>query len=404
MIIKNSLLQRFLEAITEQNRIYDLITKKDMMFCELIFEHYDDALQINTKEDVFSFYYITELDNFVLRQINKNQAFCIDPLQNNLSEVYYNLLNNYYQKTYKENLDEILWIKETLVYIDNKCETFRYSNKFSKNYTDEVSSRFTENQKSNQDKLNNILNEHEQKITNTKVELQDEINVFKEQLSIEVENIDDLVKNQEKKSIENNITILGIFVGIVAVLFGGISFVSLLSDKLLSANPIKSFMLITFMAIILFDSILALFYYISKVTDKNLISSNNCWTQCKYMNNKNDKYSKLKKPIYFVRRAVCTIAQKSKFAFWSNVVLTEFLLFLFILYLLINNGRFNGDTKNGITFGNVIIALFVPTFSSLLIAYLARPCKCYYEYAKKSLLKVNKKEQLKHDSQNAKSV
>lgn len=390
MIIKNSLLQKFLEAITEQNRIYDSVTEKDKEFCKLIFAKFDEALQINTKEDVFSFYYITELDNFVLRQINKNKAFCIDPLQNNLSDVYYNLLNNYFTNIYNKNLNEILWIKETLIYIDNKCEIFRYSNKFSKNYTDEVSSRFTENQRSNQMRLNNILNKNEQRISDTKEELHQEFDAFKQSLSKEVKNVDDLVKNQEKKSIENNITILGIFVGIVAVLFGGISFVSLLSDKLLSANPIKSFMLVAFMALILFDSILALFYYISKVTDKKLISSNDCWTRCKYMNNKNkSRCYKLKEPFIFVRRTVCTIAQKSKFAFWSNVVLAEFLLFLFILYLLINNGRFNGDTTNGITFCNVVIALLLPTFSSFGIAYLARPCECYYEYAKKSLQKAN---------------
>lgn len=390
MIIRNILLQNFLEAITEQNRIYASITEKDIMFCKMISENYNEALQINTKEDVFSFYYITELDNFVLRQINKNQAFCIDPLQNNLSEVYYNLLNNYYQSAHKGNLNEILWVKETLVYIDNKCETFRYSNKFSINYTDEVSSRFTENQKSSQNKLNNILNEHEQKITNTKNELQNEISGFEKNLSIRVKNINDLVENQEKKSIENNITILGIFVGIVTILFGGISFVSLMSNELLSANPIKSFMLVTFMAIILFDSILALFYYISKVTNKRLVSYNNCWLHCKYMPCNNDRL--INKFIKFVRRSICAIAQKSKFAFWSNVVLSEFLLFLFMLYLFTNHGWFNYDTQNGITFKNVIFSLLLPFISFLIILLLSRPCKRYYNCANQNSESVNENE------------
>lgn len=387
--LNNEFLQSFIDAISEDERVFTSISKNDDVFCEKISYEFKEIGRIPSGEDIFSFHYICSLDELILNKLKNNSSLRMDEFETRLSINYYNLLKTFCYKKYEVDLDTIPWVLESLKYIDNKCELLNHSKFLTNQYADNAVLQSTSNLigidnriKSVDNVLNDFVEDTENKIDSISVQIKAQNDTYKKQ--------NKKIKKQEQKSIENNITILGIFVGIVAVLFGGISFVSLLSDKLLSANPIKSFMLITFMAIILFDSILALFYYISKVTDKNLISSNDCWTQCKYMNNKNDKYSKLKKPIYFVRRTVCTIAQKSKFAFWSNVVLVEFLLFLFILYLLINNGRFNGDTENGITFLNVFFAILLPAISSFTIAILARPCKCYYEYANKTLQKTNK--------------
>lgn len=390
MGVGNDLIDLFLTTLTENNKNYYSVSETDKKFCEQLSKNFEQAKKISTKEDIFSFYILNELDCFVLNLLKNRGSFFLNEFGQNLGNVYYPVLKKYFNNKYNKNLDDVKWVLGFLDYVDNKCTILSLTS--DKTYKKSIGSYDTF-VKSNKNLVNRI--ENQEKVSKN---LLDNIDKAQKNIDKVTESTNEQktkLEQQEKKSIENNITILGIFVGIVAVLFGGISFVSLLSDKLLSANPIKSFMLITFMALILFDSILALFYYISKVTDKKLISYNDCWTHCKYMNDKNNKT--LKKTGYFIRRSVCTIAQKSKFAFWSNVVLAEFLLFLFILYLFINNGRFNGDTKNGITFLNVVFAISLPAISSLIILYLARPCKCYYEYAAKELELINSKLDKKSD-------
>lgn len=367
--VGNSLIDSFLIAIREK-RDFSTITEKDKLFCEKIYNDFKLAQKIETKEDIFSFYLMSELDELVLDIIKRNSSFLADEFGELLSCGYYNNLVLYFQEIYSLDLKKVKWIYSALKYIDNKCAMLSLTTDVSYIKSSELYETYRE---VNEDYYNrfNQLNETSRDLISNVNNTQTELNNLSEKLD-----------KQEKKAVENNVTILGIFVGIVAVLFGGISFLNLLSGSLLTANPIKSFMFITTVAIILFNSILALFYFISKITGKEIVSTNKCWVDCLEINCKNkckccSQYHKLK-------GLVCTIAQKSKFAFWSNVVMGECLAFLFSLYLVINQEWFSPKVGKEINIPNVLLALIIPVVSLIVIGVLTKPCQHHYEIIKEN--------------------
>ena len=168
------------------------------------------------------------------------------------------------------------------------------------------------------------------------------------------------LKHQEQKATENYITILGIFVAIVTVLIAGVSFTGLVTKELLMANPIKSSMFIGMISVILYDALLSLFYYLSKLTGKPIHNTDYCSFCC----SKNS-----------LKKLICPIAHNYKFAFWSNVILGSFMLFLFNLYLLTNNHINIGFTSNGISFINVFISMSIPVLIIIWLLIFTRPCQ-----------------------------
>lgn len=210
-------------------------------------------------------------------------------------------------------------------------------------------------------------------VEKAKTDLQ--ISLTETKASFEVE-----IAQQEKKSTESSITILGIFVAVVTVLFGGISFANSGLDAI-NGYSIKLFMLIGVIAIIIFDSILSLFYFLSKITDKKIVSKNQCWNHCPSRNckgcNNHDrcKCGVLQRiPNWFfrnIKKPICRAAQKSKFAFWVNVILINALLFLYTLYILTHN-RILGDSNISVL--NSIISLIIPTLIIGFVFFVSQPC------------------------------
>ena len=400
--IDNKYLQSFIDIISEENRVFSVLNDNDKTFCKRLFENYSEVQKISSGEDIFSFHYIYLLDELIINKLKCNNSLCIDEFECKLSVDYYKLLKDY-SNTLAENnikepdkpanpsndtqpsnqtgttkpseysdismteetfdLDNIPWVLETLKYIDIKCEMLSHASSLTNVYTDDAVSQNLKNLNEVNKKITDvngyideIANNSAQKIT----EIEKQYNTLDNQIKLQKKSYkkqNEKLKHQEQKATENYITILGIFVAIVTVLIAGVSFTGLVTKELLMANPIKSLMFIGMISIILYDALLSLFYYLSKLTGKPIHNTDYCCS-------KNS-----------LKKLICPIAHNYKFAFWSNVILGLFMLFLFNLYLLTNNHINIGFTSNGISFMNVFISMSIPVLIIILLLIFTRPCQ-----------------------------
>ena len=403
--IDNKYLQSFIDIISEENRVFSVLNDNDKTFCKRLFENYSEVQKISSGEDIFSFHYIYLLDELIINKLKCNNSLCIDEFECKLSVDYYKLLKDY-SNTLAENnikepdkpanpsndtqpsnqtgttkpseysdismteetfdLDNIPWVLETLKYIDIKCEMLSHASSLTNVYTDDAVSQNLKNLNEVNKKITDvngyideIVNNSAQKIT----EIEKQYNTLDNQIKLQKKSYkkqNEKLKHQEQKATENYITILGIFVAIVTVLIAGVSFTGLVTKELLMANPIKSLMFIGMISIILYDALLSLFYYLSKLTGKPIHNTDYCNFCC----SKNS-----------LKKLICPIAHNYKFAFWSNVILGLFMLFLFNLYLLTNNHINIGFTSNGISFMNVFISMSIPVLIIILLLIFTRPCQ-----------------------------
>jgi|GEM_PF-5388347 hypothetical protein len=403
--IDNKYLQSFIDIISEENRVFSVLNDNDKTFCKRLFENYSEVQKISSGEDIFSFHYIYLLDELIINKLKCNNSLCIDEFECKLSVDYYKLLKDY-SNTLAENnikepdkpanpsndtqpsnqtgttkpseysdismteetfdLDNIPWVLETLKYIDIKCEMLSHASSLTNVYTDDAVSQNLKNLNEVNKKITDvngyideIANNSAQKIT----EIEKQYNTLDNQIKLQKKSYkkqNEKLKHQEQKATENYITILGIFVAIVTVLIAGVSFTGLVTKELLMANPIKSLMFIGMISIILYDALLSLFYYLSKLTGKPIHNTDYCNFCC----SKNS-----------LKKLICPIAHNYKFAFWSNVILGLFMLFLFNLYLLTNNHINIGFTSNGISFMNVFISMSIPVLIIILLLIFTRPCQ-----------------------------
>lgn len=403
--IDNKYLQSFIDIISEENRVFSVLNDNDKTFCKRLFENYSEVQKISSGEDIFSFHYIYLLDELIINKLKCNNSLCIDEFECKLSVDYYKLLKDY-SNTLAENnikepdkpanpsndtqpsnqtgttkpseysdismteetfdLDNIPWVLETLKYIDIKCEMLSHASSLTNVYTDDAISQNLKNLNEVNKKITDvngyideIANNSAQKIT----EIEKQYNTLDNQIKLQKKSYkkqNEKLKHQEQKATENYITILGIFVAIVTVLIAGVSFTGLVTKELLMENPIKSLMFIGMISVILYDALLSLFYYLSKLTGKPIHNTDYCNFCC----SKNS-----------LKKLICPIAHNYKFAFWSNVILGLFMLFLFNLYLLTNNHINIGFTSNGISFMNVFISMSIPVLIIILLLIFTRPCQ-----------------------------
>lgn len=319
--IDNKYLQSFIDIISEENRVFSVLNDNDKTFCKRLFENYSEVQKISSGEDIFSFHYIYLLDELIINKLKCNNSLCIDEFECKLSVDYYKLLKDY-SNTLAENnikepdkpanpsndtqpsnqtgttkpseysdismteetfdLDNIPWVLETLKYIDIKCEMLSHASSLTNVYTDDAVSQNLKNLNEVNKKITDvngyideIANNSAQKIT----EIEKQYNTLDNQIKLQKKSYkkqNEKLKHQEQKATENYITILGIFVAIVTVLIAGVSFTGLVTKELLMANPIKSLMFIGMISIILYDALLSLFYYLSKLTGKPIHNTDYC--------------------------------------------------------------------------------------------------------------------------------
>ncbi len=367
--VQEQLLKAFIKAISVSDRSFQDCISEDKDLFKLLNDNYELAKNISSNENIFSFYFISELNQIIANSLNKNHDYNINGYGVLLSKGYYGILKKEFSQNYNnKNLDEIKWIYSGLLYIDNTFSML--SNTSSITYNNANA-----NIKSKIDLIDNSLNSF--KNVNDKLSgLEEKVNSFK----TTVDNYDkEQIKREsdrDKKAIELNIAIVGIFVAIVSVLFGGTSFLNSTISNL-DVKAQKLCILIGIVGLILFDSVFALFYFISRLIDKPIINKIECPTyspKC-YENKKSVKFL-----FRQIKHRVYITYQKAKVVFWVNFVLMDAIIFMSILYLLTNNGVWVSQTSNGISIWNCAAALVVPIVLLCVCFKCTLPCKDCFKF------------------------
>lgn len=367
--VQEQLLKAFIKAISVSDRSFQDCISEDKDLFKLLNDNYEVAKNISSNENIFSFYFISELNQIIANSLNKNHDYNINGYGVLLSKGYYGILKKEFSQNYNnKNLDEIRWIYSGLLYIDNTFSML--SNTSSITYNNANA-----NIKSKIDLIDDSLKSF--KNVNDKLsDLEEKVNSFK----TTVDNYDkEQIKREsdrDKKAIELNIAIVGIFVAIVSVLFGGTSFLNSTISNL-DVKAQKLCILIGIVGLILFDSVFALFYFISRLIDKPIINKIECPTyspKC-YENKKSVKFlfRQIKHKVYITY-------QKAKVVFWVNFVLMDAIIFMSILYLLTNNGVWVSQASNGISIWNFAAALVVPIVLLCVCFKCTLPCKDCFKF------------------------
>lgn len=370
--VQEQLLKAFIKAISVSDRSFQDCINEDKDLFKLLNDNYEMAKNISSNENIFSFYFISELNQIIANSLNKNHDYNINGYGVLLSKGYYGILKKEFSQNYNnKNLDEIKWIYSGLLYIDNTFSML--SNTSSITYNNANA-----NIKSKIDLIDDSLKSF--KNVNDKLsDLEEKVNSFK----TTVDNYDkEQIKREsdrDKKAIELNIAIVGIFVAIVSVLFGGTSFLNSTISNL-DVKAQKLCILIGIVGLILFDSVFALFYFISRLIDKPIINKIECPTY-------NPKCYENKKSVKFlfrqIKHRVYITYQKAKVVFWVNFVLMDAIIFMSILYLLTNNGVWVSQTSNGISIWNCAVALVVPIVLLCVCFKCTLPCKDCFKFNQK---------------------
>lgn len=370
--VQEQLLKAFIKAISVSDRSFQDCISEDKDLFKLLNDNYEVAKNISSNENIFSFYFISELNQIIANSLNKNHDYNINGYGVLLSKGYYGILKKEFSQNYNnKNLDEIKWIYSGLLYIDNTFSML--SNTSSITYNNANA-----NIKSKIDLIDDSLKSF--KNVNDKLsDLEEKVNSFK----TTVDNYDkEQIKREsdrDKKAIELNIAIVGIFVAIVSVLFGGTSFLNSTISNL-DVKAQKLCILIGIVGLILFDSVFALFYFISRLIDKPIINKIECPTyspKC-YENKKSVKFL-----FRQIKHRVYITYQKAKVVFWVNFVLMDAIIFMSILYLLTNNGVWVSQTSNGISIWNCAVALVVPIVLLCVCFKCTLPCKDCFKFNQK---------------------
>lgn len=370
--IQEQLLKAFIKAISVSDRSFQDCISEDKDLFKLLNDNYEVAKNISSNENIFSFYFISELNQIIANSLNKNHDYNINGYGVLLSKGYYGILKKEFSQNYNnKNLDEIKWIYSGLLYIDNTFSML--SNTSSITYNNANA-----NIKSKIDLIDDSLKSF--KNVNDKLsDLEEKVNSFKTTIDNYDKKQIKRESDRDKKAIELNIAIVGIFVAIVSVLFGGTSFLNSTISNL-DVKAQKLCILIGIVGLILFDSVFALFYFISRLIDKPIINKIECPTyspKC-YENKKSVKFL-----FRQIKHRVYITYQKAKVVFWVNFVLMDAIIFMSILYLLTNNGVWVSQTSNGISIWNFAAALVVPIVLLCVCFKCTLPCKDCFKFNQK---------------------
>lgn len=147
------------------------------------------------------------------------------------------------------------------------------------------------------------------------------------------------LNKQQQKNAESSITILGIFVGIVMVFFGGFS---ILTEAITTMNVVTPYRLIFTMlafGFIMYNIVILLFFLIGKITNKSI--------QCKcHKCIPKDEKSGLNcancKANYGIL-GICKLQRLYPYIYWGNTVIISGMSFIFSMWI---HFKMVGEVKN----------------------------------------------------------
>lgn len=271
-------IDEFLDCLESKNGVYNSIDEKEKEFCSKLAYDFTNATITDTSSDVFSFYLLSRLNDFIYNSIKKNKSFYVDEDNSKLSLSYYEILKDEFDSHKTENnFDDIKWIKNILVYIDNQGLMFQYVNDVallkSKEMIEQSRQSIYESvlvankaeKKANEALTNskNALNE-QKKIKTKQKNLNKRANQLNGNINKAIKSIDNIIPHM--------LTSLGIFVSIIIAVV-----VVYLSDLIsISGNVppyITQFQFARYLMSghIIFNIVFLMLYLISRLTNKTVL-------------------------------------------------------------------------------------------------------------------------------------
>lgn len=125
-----------------------------------------------------------------------------------------------------------------------------------------------------------------------------------------------------KKATEHSVTVLGIFVGIVMVFFGGFTLLENILSNIDSSNPYRLYFTAILLICFLFNSVVLLMYLISHINEKSICGICQYSTDC----NNCQRRKHLKD--------ICKIRNRLPYVYWINYFLFLSMCFICVLRLV----------------------------------------------------------------------
>ena len=176
------------------------------------------------------------------------------------------------------------------------------------------------------------------------------------------------LKNQSRKNIEASVTILGIFVSVVMVFFGGFSILTQAITTMNSVTPYRLVFTILMFGLIMYNIVILLFFLISKITGKKIHSK--CYRyKPKDAQRSKDCLNCAKSGIVL---GLCRIEGFYPYIYWGNTVIIAGLTFTFAMWV---HFKLTGDVNNlklrifigiGAAVAVILMAFFIPKLLYIL--------------------------------------
>ncbi len=167
------------------------------------------------------------------------------------------------------------------------------------------------------------------------------------------ESIDEQGEKLNQKTVETSMTILGVFVGVVMVFFGGFAILENTISGLGNLSAYRLYFTMLMFGLILFNIVVVLFYLISRITSRSIT--------CICPKNKNNECAncKIAKRLKFI----CRFKNTMPYVYWGNMLMISGLVFIFLLKEFSPSNAaapdFSSQTLPAILFTILIVAVFL---------------------------------------------
>ena len=172
------------------------------------------------------------------------------------------------------------------------------------------------------------------------------------------------IDKQSEKVAESSITILGIFVGIVMVFFGGFTILENAIEGMQKASPYRLYFTMLLFGAIMYNVVILLFFLVSRITEKPVTCRCHRAPGYSSLSKEGDKVIREKTRNdcfnckYRVKnKGLCRIKNTLPYVYWGNLVIIMGLSFMFFMRVFRDNNNPEGFTGCQLILSFLIVAI-----------------------------------------------
>lgn len=172
------------------------------------------------------------------------------------------------------------------------------------------------------------------------------------------------IDKQSEKAAESSITILGIFVGIVMVFFGGFTILENAIEGMQKASSYRLYFTMLLFGAIMYNVVILLFFLVSRITEKPVTCRCHRAPGYSSLSKEGDKVIREKTRNdcfnckYRVKnKGLCRIKNTLPYVYWGNLVIIMGLSFMFFMRVFQDNNNPEGFTGCQLILSFLIVAI-----------------------------------------------